>query len=319
MSNTQVIIDMPPKETPVLLEERVISNRGLIIWTPDATYRRFWVQCELVREPRINFVNKKFNPERSDYANIIFLRENQVIREEVMNFERQTFVFDPDPTGYIAKALHCWFASAYAQLGAIATAVGVTLVPGDPVFCEPIEDQFDQILFSVRVDGALGVQLYGLKYDLACPESEQEPQPPPPPPDFPNFPPGTPLADTDAPASPPYSPPNDDGNTNPLPEDVATPPPDPGSGECVKYIVNIRVFGNFDPNPFVTSRLVWGVVGELKLSNPSAGEFTTVQLLLECQGSAEGTTPCGEPQDFFIISAQRRDFTSWEITSIEEP
>lgn len=318
MSNTQIVDDMAEKEIPVLLEERVISNRGLIVWTPDPLYRRFWVQCELIREPQINFVNKKFNPERSDYANIIFLRENQVIREEVMNFERQTFTFDPDPSGYIAKALLCMFQSLTDQLVAIGAAVGVIFGDGEPIFCEPIQDQFDQILFSVRVDGAIGVQLYGLKYDQACPEADPQTQPPPPPPDFPNFPPGTPLADTDVPASPPYDPPDDDGNTNPLPDDVAPPPPEPGSGECVKYAVSIRVFGNFDPNPFASTLLVWGVVGELKLSNPSAGEFTTVQLLLECQGTAEGTTPCSTPQDLFVLSAQRRDFTSWEITDIEE-
>lgn len=212
---------MTEKETPILLDERIISNRGLVAWTPDPLYRRFWVQCALIRPPQLNFVNKKFNPDRSDYANIIFLRQGQVIREEVMNYESQTFIFEPDPTGYLAKALHCWFANVNAQLGAIAAAVGVTLVPGEPILCEPIEDQFDQILISVRVDGAIGVNLYGLRYDIACPEAEQEPQPPPPPPNFPRFPGGTPLRDTDAPASRPYDPPDDDGNTRPLPEDIA--------------------------------------------------------------------------------------------------
>lgn len=318
MSNTQIINDMAEKEVPNLLEERVISNRGLIVWTPDPLYRRFWVQCELIREPQINFVNKKFNPDKSDYANIIFLRENQVIREEVMNFERQTFTFDPDPSGYIAKALLCMYQSITDQLVAIGAAVGVIFGEGEPIFCEPIQDQFDQILFSVRVDGAIGVQLYGLKYDQACPEADPQTQPPPPPPDFPNFPPGTPLADTDAPASPPYDPPDDDGNTNPLPDDIAPPPPDPGGEACTKYVVQYSILFLGATEPFIGSRLVWGIVGELKLDNPSAGDFTTVALVLECQGSAEPGQLCLEPLDLFIQSAQRRDFVSWEILSIEE-
>jgi len=217
---------MADKEVPVLLDERVISNRGLLAWTPDPLYRRFWIQCELIRPPGLNFVNKKFNPDRSDYANIIFLRQGQVLREEVMNFENQTFIWDVDITGYLAKGIACLYASLSSQLDLIGAALGVVFVPGEPVFSAPIEDQFDQILFSVRVDGAIGVQLYGLRYDIACVEAENTPQPPPPPPEFPSFPPGTPLRDTDSPASPPYDPPNDDGNTIPLPEDVA--PPEPG-------------------------------------------------------------------------------------------
>jgi len=217
---------MSEKEEVELLDERVISNRGLIVHTPDPLFRRFWLQTDVIRLPQTNFVNKNVNPDISDYGRITFMREGQVLRVERIQFDQQVFIWDVDPIGYIAKYLKCAFEATFELLGDILTALSVPLVPGTELLAEPIEDQFDQILFVVRPDAAIAVKLYGLKYDVVCESAEPKPTPPPPPPDFPDYPPGTALEDTETPASPPYSPPNDGGNTDPLPGD-ATPPPPP--------------------------------------------------------------------------------------------
>lgn len=216
---------MSAKEEPVLLEERIISNLGLIVHDPNADIRRFWLQVDVIRFPQLNFVSKKTNPDESDYGRITWMRQGQVLRVDRIRFDTQTYIWDVDASGYIAKFLLCAFQSTFNLLEAIAITVGASVSPGADLFCDPIYDQFDQIKFVVRPDAAIAVKLYALKYDIACTPAEPNPQPPPPPPQFPQFPPGTELRDTEFPASPPYLPPNDLGDTVPLPEDIATPEP----------------------------------------------------------------------------------------------
>jgi hypothetical protein len=166
------------------------------------------------------------------------MRQGQVLRLERIRFDQEVFIWDVDITGYIAKALTCTFKGIFAYLIAIGEALSIPPATPSEVFIEPIADQFDQILFVVRPDAAIAVQLYGLKYDIACEEAEPVPQPPPPPPEFPNYPPGTELKDTDTPASEPYDPPNDAGNTIPLPGDEAPPEPPP-IPDCTPVNINI--------------------------------------------------------------------------------
>lgn len=237
---------MADKEQVELLDERIISNRGLIVHTPDPLYRRFHLQVDVIRTPQTNFVNKNTNPDISDYGRITFMRQGQVLRLERIRFDQEVFVWDVDITGYIAKALTCAFKGIFAYLIAIGEALSIPPGATSDIFIEPIQDQFDQILFVVRTDAAIAVQLYGLKYDIACPEADPVEQPPPPPPDFPNYPPGEPLSETDTPASPPYDPPDDAGNTVPLPDDVAEEePPEPEFPDCtrVRVTMNVKLVG----------------------------------------------------------------------------
>jgi hypothetical protein len=229
---------MPDKEEVELLDERIISNRGLIAHTPDPLFRRFWLQTDIIRLPQTNFVNKNVNPDIGDYGRITFMRQGQVLRIERIQFDQQVFIWDVDSVGYIAKYLKCAFEATFELLGDILTALSVPIVPGTELLAEPIEDQFDQILFVIRPDAAIATKLYGLKYDVVCESSEPKPTPPPPPPEFPNYPPGTPLEDTDTPASPPYSEPNDGGDTVPLPGDSGAEPPPPIPG-CTSVIIRI--------------------------------------------------------------------------------
>lgn len=223
-----------------LIETRVISNRGVLQRVTDDDYRRFHIAVQLIRPPTTNFVSKKWNPDKSEYAKIVFMREGQVLREETFNYEKQLFVWEVDITGYLAKCLTCTLDGITDLLTAIATQVGLVVVPGERIFCVPINDQFDEIRFVVRDDGAIAVKLYGLKYDIQCENAEATLQPPPPPPNEPTYPPGTDLKDTNTPTSPPYDPnTNDGGNTIPLPDDEAEPEPPP-IPDCTDLTVTVQ-------------------------------------------------------------------------------
>lgn len=296
---------MADKEQPQLLDERIISNRGVVLWTPDSRYRRFWLYCQVFRDPQINFVNKNWNPDKSQYANLTWSRGNQIIREDVVHFARQNFVFDVDQTGYLSKYLQCRFADIEDLLINISTALGLTSGEAEAPFCEPIQDQFDRIRIVVRPDAAMAVQLYGLKYDIACPQAEQEEQPPPPPPALPPVPPGEPLEDSDNPASPPYDPPSDGGDTVPLPDDDApSPPPDPEppGQRCVPYRVTLKVYGDWgDPDGgtgFERFKIFTvDCYGEVELTRVTPGTG--------CRLSAHGEPPtCTEESANVFISQQ---------------
>lgn len=241
---------MSEPEKPYKIETRSISGRGLIKWKPDKLHRRFWITCQIFRLPRQNFLSKKINPDRSEYAQITFLRDNSVLREERMNFEFQTFVWEQDMTGYIANAMQCWFASISEQIAQVQTALGITVEEGDTIYANTIFDQFDSIKFVVRPDAALRVDFWGLKYDLNCydPETDEGSPPPPPPPNEPPVPPGTPVV-----VSPPYRYPDDNDDTIPLPDDEQPEPP-PTGGACIKYNVTVSItplVGDAFPQTFV--------------------------------------------------------------------
>jgi len=231
---------MAEKEQPLQLEERTISGRGLIKWEPDNAYRRFWLNIQVIRPPSTNFINKNINPDRSDYARITWMRDGMVLREDRLQFEFQSYVWEDDAVGYLVKYLICILGSIQEQITTIQEALSIPVGEGEPIFVVPIQDQFDSIKIVCRPDTAITAQFWGLKYDVACPDAEATPQPPPPPPMEPTYPPGTPLEDTDNPVSPPYDEPDDSGDTVPLPGDVDPTPP-PVGDPCTLYNVNVTV------------------------------------------------------------------------------
>jgi len=263
---------MADKEEVELLDERVISNRGLIAHVFDEEFRRFWLQLDVIRLPQHNFLSKTWNPDRSDYAKVTFLRQGQVLREETMRYEEQVFIWDVDATGYLAKYLVCAFDDIKFQLGQIGAALGITFSPGEPNFVVPIQDQFDQIRIVVRPDGAIAAKLYGLRYDVSCEDATATPQPPPPSPDFPNYPPGTQLKDTDTPASEAYDPPNDDGNTDPLPGDSGVEPPPPIAG-CVNVTIRVSYTQRLANGDIISATRNYN--GKAEVTDVFAGNFVS--------------------------------------------
>jgi hypothetical protein len=209
-----------------LFETRLISGRGLFLIPPNDNLRHLYLYLNVVREPSTNFTNSKYNPDKSEYAKITWIRENYVLREDAMNFEHQRFEWacDPSAAGFYAQFLACAFTDLTNRLDYGFGYLGVPpLMPGDRAYVEPLKDAPTDIKIVCRGNTAIEAQLWKLDYDYACPEGQPTPKPPPDPPQPPPVPPDTPIGDI----SPPYDPPSDGGDTDPAPGDDNPPPPPP--------------------------------------------------------------------------------------------
>lgn len=224
----------------VLYETRRISGRGLFKRTPLLKDRHFLLYTNLIREPRVNFGSSKFNPDKSEYAKITWLKDGRVLREDAVNYPYQRFSWSVDPTGYLATAIPCMYRSIIDYLDYLAPFVGASPLvtdPTDPIYVEPLQDTFDEIRIVCRADSALECELYELEYDWQCPEGEPTPKEPIEPPPSEIIDPGTPIDDL----SPPYDyDTNDDGNTQPNGIDAFPPEPPPEPEECSLWEIVYR-------------------------------------------------------------------------------
>lgn len=236
---------------PELLEERKISGRGLFVIPDSDEYRHFWLYCSVKRLPKVNFTNSKWNPDRSEYAKITWIRKDYVIREDVLNYENQCFEFAVDSTGYLATAMVCMYESIVGYLDYLAPYVDAPPLPSDPenrIYVEPLRTTPQQIKIVCRGDTYVNCKLYLLNYDVNCPEATPTPKEPPDPPIEEQVPPGTPLE-----VSPPYDDVDDDGDTDPSDIDDFPPPPSPFpyGGEC--QVIALRAYFNITNSSGVVS------------------------------------------------------------------
>lgn len=216
---------MTAREEFELIETRTISGKGILKFPESDDYRHFYLYVDVVRFPRIDFSNSKWNPDRSEYAKITWIIDEYVAREDVLNYPQQRYDWAVDPTGYIASYLVCAIGGIVAYLDYLAPFIPATPLPTDPtrkIYAEPLKYVPSRINFVCRESTAIEVSLYGLKYDVACDDAEPSPKDPPPPPvPSPVVPPGTPIL-----IDPPYDGENDNDNTVPFPDDETPPPPD---------------------------------------------------------------------------------------------
>lgn len=231
------------REKPKLIERRTLSGRGLIRVNADIKTRRLYLYLNVVRIPKVDFTSSKFNPDKSEYAKIVWLRKDYVLREDVLNYEHQLLTWDVDPTGYLAKAILCMYLRNDADIAAIATMLGATVSPETPeIFLEPLADIPDEVKIVCRLDTAIDVQLWGYKYDIACEGADKPPVPPPDPPQPDKVPTGIAIGDI----SPPYDSPNDNGDTVPNPGDETAPPEPPPQGTPCTPIFVTALLTRFD-------------------------------------------------------------------------
>jgi len=297
-----------------LIADRLISGRGVLKIPEDAQLARYYIMyADVIRRPINEYLNFDWNPPQSVYARLNYRRDGYVQQSDILRYPRESRTYVNDVSGQNLRAIKC------AYDGILETFVNLSIaIPF--VFPISVNDLikdyeslalgWDEILFDCYSSTALQIRFYALDYDVCNPDRDDTNYPPPPPPPLPPVPPDTSIGSI----TPPYDGENDDGNTVPFPDDDFE---TPGSGDCVAYDVVINVFGNFDPNPAVFTKNVWGPVGELRIDNPSAGEFTTVALILDCRGD-RNVAPCQPETSITINTAQRRDYTSWEIVSITE-
>lgn len=232
-----------------LLDTRRISGKG-VLKVPEVAfkYRYYLLYLDLLRIPSNRYMSLDWNPPRSLYARLTFRSNGYSVGTDSMEFEKQSFVYVNDTSGQALIAIKCAYEGilqSFVNLigGMSGTPGGVGIfVTGVTNFVEPMTSLnigWDEVLFKCYSSTAIMARFYGLKY-VQC--GEQEPDidrpPPPPPPPFPPLPPDAVIDDI----SPPYDPgTDDDGNTQPFPEDsIDEEIPLPGE-ECVLYDVVFRV------------------------------------------------------------------------------
>ncbi len=211
-----------------LLEERLISGRGLFRIPANDAYRHFYLYINVVRIPRVNWTSSKWNPDRSEYAKITWVRDKYVLREDALNYENQLFEYSPDPSNanYINQGMVCLYEQIIGYLDYLAPFIPAPpLAEGAPIPIEPLKNTPDEIKIVCRESTAINCKLYYLEYEEACGSATSTPKEPPDPEPEPQQPEFAPIGDI----TPPYQEPNDDGDTVPYQGDE-NPPPPPTSG-----------------------------------------------------------------------------------------
>lgn len=209
-----------------LLEARTISGRGLFRIPANDAYRHFYLYVNVIRLPRVNWTSSKWNPDKSEYAKLTWLRNEYVLREDILSFEHQLFEFSPDPShaNYINQGMVCLYEQIIGYLDYLAPFIPAPpLASGEPIPIEPLRNTPTEIKIVCRESTAIVCKLYYLEYEEACGSATSTPKPPPDPEPDAQQPDPAPIGDI----SPPYQSPNDDGDTVPYVGDENPPPPDP--------------------------------------------------------------------------------------------
>ena len=260
------------RETFALIEQRTISGRGVLQIPQDAEYRHFRIWVRVFRDPDPDFVNKRYNPERSNYANINYMAQGYVARSHVMQYEQEVYELEASECcAFLIDSLACNFKAIEDVLCLILPAVGAgACVPGATDFLDAIKNPIDEIFFVCRDETALQVDLYGLKFDQTCPEGAQTPKlPAGAPTPLPDVPTGTPVE-----VSEPYVPPDDDGNTIPFEGDTS-PSMFPFGDVCVIYTVTIQY--DIPPTTGIQqSNTFFGVIEDVVFNISPSGSSASV-------------------------------------------
>lgn len=268
---------MPPREVPYLVEQRNISGRGLLKIPASDLYRHLYFYVNVVRLPRTNFTNSKFNPDRSEYAKICWVRNGYVIGEEVIHYESQLIEWSVDATGYLASAMVCMHDNIISYMDYLAPYIPAPPLPDNPanrIWVEPLRTAPHEARVVCRADTSLNIKLYALNYDVTCPDAYPTPKLPPDPPIPAKSPVGVGVG-----VSPPYLDPNDNGNTIPLGIDSIDYPT--VGNQCGYYVVTWSYKRSDSPGSVYEVRSgVWGPIGRIRMSPTQAG---VVQI--ECRGS----------------------------------
>lgn len=258
------------------LETRFVSGKGVVILDVDADdyaqAKVITVFAEVIRPPTNKYANYNYNPERSRYANLVFLRDGYVVRVEPMEFERQSWTTAPDISAQSLYAIECAYAGILLSFANLGAALGVVPVS----VTNQIENWehtilfFDTIKIVCYADTAIKVVVESNAYDLCPEQSDKRGDPPPPPPPPPTkYPAGTPLSDTDTPTSEPYEGENDNGDTVPYPGDAYEPPPIPGR-TCVIRTVEWTLIRDGITTLSFTTR-VFGDVIDARVNDDASG------------------------------------------------
>jgi hypothetical protein len=216
---------------PEKIEQRIISGKGLLKASLSKRYKLLWLDFQVIRFPKQDYLNKNWNPARSKYAFVTLCLGNSVVDCLAVEFPVQRRYERYSLTEQNLYAIKC--AHEAIQIS-IADFMGQ--LKSAPMFAylnpESVSDRAariagwqysniypDTVRVNCYADTALQVSLWGIPFDTCSGDNTVPPPVPPPQPPTQTYPPGTPV-----PVSPPYTPPDDGGDTQPYPGDSAPPP-----------------------------------------------------------------------------------------------
>lgn len=205
-----------------LIQDRVVSGKGVLKIPSDGVRSRANIlYTDVVREPKNKYLNLEWNPPRSRYANLCFLRKGYVLFHSPVEFEHQVFDGVNEPGGQALIALKCAYEGVLISIANLGTALGETLVQYTDTIkdYESLNNSWDEVRIKCYADTAIQLRLYGLPYDACSLEKDDTRKPIEPPPQFPKVPLGTPVPNDN-----PYNYlTGDDGSSLPYPGDAPVP------------------------------------------------------------------------------------------------
>ena len=234
------------------LETRIISGKGLVkMPLNDKNFTQakiITVFCSVVRRATNEYLNFAYNPPRSRYCTLSFIRAGYVIHTASMEYAQQSYDFYPEISAQTLYAVECSYAGVLQSFINLAANLGATWITIEDHIKNWVHTNlmFDEIKVVCYADTAVQITVVSQKFDLCEEQEDKDPVPPPAPPStVPSVSPGTPLQDADVPLSDPYSGADDDGDTVPHPIDVVPEPPEFPQGErCTRYHLYAKCYYN---------------------------------------------------------------------------
>jgi hypothetical protein len=200
-----------------VLETRFISGRGIIRLPQDTNaLRALTIFADLVRPPKNEYLSTDWNPSKSLYARMVFLKDGKVVKQHKMEFRNERIDAIPDIAGQVLRTVQCAYKGVLQSFVNLGEALNLSVVSVTDAIADfkSLEFLFDEIKVVCYSSAVVRLTILGLEYDV-CDEEQEDNfvPPPPPPPTSPLLPPDTPFTDI----SNPY-PGEDEDDT--LPDDL---------------------------------------------------------------------------------------------------
>lgn len=221
-----------------LIQNRLVSGKGVLkVPSNQLTNRSYSLFLQVVRRPKQEYLNLNYNPSKSRYANLLFLKDDYVVKEYALEYLKARINEEPDKCGQTLIAVKCAYQGLLQSFVNQNLALGLTVtgvtnsITGYTILSLP----WNEIRIVCYADTAVQMRLYAEPY-AACDNNYISPSsgaPNPPEPTI--FSPGTPISASNG-LSPPYDyASNDGGNTSPYPGDTIPP-----LTNCTTVTINIR-------------------------------------------------------------------------------
>lgn len=282
--------------TAELREQRFISGKGLLkIPASAAKSRYFLLYADVIRRPSNEYLNLNYNPPRSRYATLVFLRGNYVVQEASLDYPRQRWEFVSDPSGQTLIAVKCAYEGILISFASLATGLALPIAQYQDLIkdYENLSLVWDEVRVVCYADTAIRLSLYSAFYATCDPEKDDQDEGGPPPPPPPSVPPGVPIEDGgEVELSEPYDYPNDGGNTQPYPGDEVP----PEFEECSAITITLNYVQTLDNTP-IPKQLV--IPGKAPFVTAELDEFVS-------GGSSIFVTDAFGPNDRCVPNTRRR-------------